>query len=238
MEALKSGSLSKKAARKIGFPYSPSLLKREEVITAGSIRGSLKAMEDGVAFNIAGGTHHAYRSHGEGFCIYNDIACASNYLLHNRKVKQILVVDLDVHQGNGTASLFEGQSNVFTFSMHGAKNYPAKKEKSDLDIALPNGTTEDTYLPILREQLLKLINKVKPDFIFYQCGVDVLANDQLGKLSLSMEGCRERDAIVLSTAHKHSIPVMAVMGGGYSKVLREIIDAHSNTYRLAYEIYV
>jgi acetoin utilization deacetylase AcuC-like enzyme len=187
--------------------------------------------------NIAGGTHHAFTDKGEGFCLLNDIAIAANYLLDQKLVKKILVVDLDVHQGNGTAQIFRHEPRVFTFSMHGANNYPLMKENSDLDIGLPDYTTDGFYLKTLDSNLKNLLDQVQPDFIFYQSGVDILATDKLGKLNVSREGCRQRDRIVLELAHKNKVPVVASMGGGYSQDFRDIIEAHANTYRLAQQIF-
>ncbi|WP_297334147.1 histone deacetylase [Flavobacterium sp.] len=230
-------TLDARAARKIGFPLSAELAERELRIVQGTIWGSLQAIEKGIAFNIAGGTHHAYSTHGEAFCLLNDQAIAAQYLLDNSLAKKILIVDLDVHQGNGTAEIFAGNESVFTFSMHGKTNYPFKKEISDLDIALPDDTTDAEYMSILRETLPKLTEKIKPDFIFYLCGVDILASDKLGKLGCSIEGCRQRDEYVLSTYHKLNIPVQCSMGGGYSPDIKTIIEAHANTYRAAKQIY-
>lgn len=234
---LNSGRLLKNEERRIGFPWSPELIRREEHITFGTIQTALYAQEYGISFNVAGGTHHAYRDRGEGFCIYNDIAVASQYLLDRRKVKQVLVVDLDVHQGNGTAKIFEQDTRVYTFSMHSAENYPLRKEKSDLDIALHNNVTDKEYLDSLRYHLKNLIDKVKPDIIFFQSGVDILENDLLGKLGISKEGIRERDAIVLQNARQKDIPIATSMGGGYSPSIRNIVEAHCNTYRLAKDIF-
>ncbi|MGM0550281.1 MAG: histone deacetylase family protein [Bacteroidota bacterium] len=234
---LKSGTLTYKEIRRIGFPYSPDLVTREEHICAGTTQGAEKALESGIAFNVAGGTHHAYADHGEGFCMYNDIAVAAQYLLDTGAIKQALVVDLDVHQGNGTASIFASDSRVFTFSMHCQKNYPLRKEKSDLDIPLDWYTEDATYLQTLETYLPPIINKVKPDIIFYQSGVDILFNDKLGKLSVSVEGVKERDYRVLSLAQKHEIPLIASMGGGYSERMRDIVEAHCNTFRVAAQLF-
>ena len=187
--------------------------------------------------NVAGGTHHSFTNRGEGFCLLNDFGIAANYLIDNELVKQILIIDLDVHQGNGTAQIFQNQPKVFTFSMHGAKNYPLRKEKSDLDIGLPDKTEDDFYLKILRNTIPALIDKVQPDFIFYLSGVDVLETDKLGRLSMTMEGCKERDRIVLEACRKNNIPVAVSMGGGYSKRISHIVEAHSNTFRLAQELF-
>jgi acetoin utilization deacetylase AcuC-like enzyme len=187
--------------------------------------------------NIAGGTHHAFTDRGEGFCLLNDIAIAANYLLYHKLAKKILVVDLDVHQGNGTAQIFSNKPEVFTFSMHGAGNYPLHKEKSDLDIALPDHTDDATYLQLLSKQLPRLIDEVQPEFIFFLSGVDVLATDKLGRLSMSIAGCKERDRLVLSLCKDNNIPVAVSMGGGYSQRIADIVEAHANTYRVAQEIF-
>jgi acetoin utilization deacetylase AcuC-like enzyme len=233
----KEQRLSAKEIRAIGFPMTERLVQRGRHIANGTVQAALFAQEHGVAMNIAGGTHHSFSYKGEGFCVLNDIAIASNYLLHNGKAKKILIVDLDVHQGNGTAQIFQNEERVFTFSMHGAKNYPARKERSSLDIGLPDGMTDEPYLRILRSTLPALIDSVEPDFIFYLSGVDVLETDKLGRLSLSLEGCKERDRIVLETCHRNRIPVAASMGGGYSDRIATIVEAHANTYRLAQEIF-
>ena len=234
---LKNLQLTPKEQRKTGFPHSKELIDREITIMGGTLQAAQYALEFGVAFNIAGGTHHAYTNRGEGFCLLNDIAIATNQLLSLGLVKRVLVVDLDVHQGNGTAQIFLNNANVFTFSMHGKNNYPLHKEISDLDIELLDGTDDKIYLKILRENLPKLLELHHPDFIFYQCGVDVLKTDKLGKLGLSIQGCKERDRFVLETAKSNQIPIMASMGGGYSEKISDIVEAHANTYRLAQEIY-
>jgi acetoin utilization deacetylase AcuC-like enzyme len=236
-EKLKRLDLTPKEIRKIGFPLSEILIRRGTHISQGTIQCALFAQEFGVAMNVAGGTHHSFADHGEGFCILNDIAMASNYLLKNNLAKKILVVDLDVHQGNGTARIFKNEERVFTFSMHGAKNYPTRKEQSDLDIGMPDKATDEEYLKILQETLPMLIDSVEPDFIFYLSGVDVLETDKLGRLSMSMEGCKKRDAIVLNHCNKNKIPVAVSMGGGYSERIAHIVEAHANTFRLAQEIY-
>ncbi len=236
-EKLKTQTLSKKEIRAIGFPMSEALVTRGRHIANGTVECALYAQKYGVSMNIAGGTHHSFTYKGEGFCVLNDIAIASNYLLRKGLAQKILVVDLDVHQGNGTAQIFENEPLVFTFSMHGAKNYPGRKEKSDLDIGLPDKTEDADYLRILAETLPRLIDQEKPDMIFYLSGVDVLATDKLGRLSMSRAGCKERDRFVLDICQKNKIPVAISMGGGYSEKLSDIIEAHSNTFRLAQEIY-
>lgn len=234
---LKEGTLTKSEIRKTGFPFSERLVKRERIIAKGTVLSSLFALEFGIGMNIAGGTHHAFTDHGEGFCLLNDIAIAANYLMKEKKIRKILVIDLDVHQGNGTAEIFQKNPDVFTFSMHGAHNYPLKKEQSDLDIPLPDYTNDQFYLKQLDYHLKDLIDRFEPEFIFYQSGVDVLSTDKLGRLSLTLAGCKERDRKVLSLCRKNNIPVAVSLGGGYSQRLSDIIEAHANTYRLAMNIY-
>lgn len=234
---LHNQTLSEKEQRHIGFPQSPQLTLREFIITQGTIDCCHYATENGVALNVAGGTHHAFADKGEGFCLLNDMAVASNYLLKKNLAKQILIIDLDVHQGNGTAKIFENENRVFTFSMHGEHNYPFHKEKSDLDIPLKDGTTDKEYLPLLQSALSKLIDKVNPDFAFLLSGVDILESDKFGKLKITMDGCRQRDEIVFSSLYKHQIPCAVAMGGGYSADVRVIVEAHCNTFRAGKDIY-
>ena len=229
--------LSQKEIREIGFPLSKELVEREMEIAEGTIRGVHYAIKNRVSMNIAGGTHHAFYDRGEAFCMLNDQAIAANYLLSEKLFKRILIIDLDVHQGNGTASIFKKNPNVFTLSLHGKKNYPFRKEKSDLDIEFEDRTDDKEYLKVLRETIPKVINEFEPEFIFYLSGVDVLENDKLGRLGLTINGCKERDRFILDICKKNSIPVQVSMGGGYSVVLKNIIEAHSNTFRLAQEIF-
>jgi len=236
-ERFKSLDLSKKEIREIGFPLSKELVDRELQIADGTIKGVHYSIDHGISMNIAGGTHHAFYDRGEAFCMLNDQAIAANYLIEKGLSKRILIIDLDVHQGNGTASLFRSNHNVFTLSFHGKKNYPFRKEKSDLDIEFDDNTNDEKYLKILRETIPKIIDEFKPDFIFYLSGVDVLENDKLGRLSLTINGCKERDRFILDLCKKNSIPIQISMGGGYSVVLKNIIEAHSNTFRLAQEIF-
>ena len=236
-ERLKSLDLSKKEIREIGFPLSKELVDRELQIAGGTIKGVHYSIKNGISMNIAGGTHHAFYDRGEAFCMLNDQAIAANYLINKGLSKRILIIDLDVHQGNGTASLFRSKSNVFTLSFHGKKNYPFRKEKSDLDIEFDDNANDEKYLKILKETIPKVMDEFNPDFIFYLSGVDVLENDKLGRLSLTINGCRERDRFILDMCKKNSIPVQVSMGGGYSVVLKNIIEAHSNTFRLAQEVF-
>lgn len=223
--------------RRIGFPQSFELVYREKMITQGTIDCALHALKHGVALNVAGGTHHAFADRGEGFCLLNDMAVASNYLLHNKLATKILIVDLDVHQGNGTAALFRNKPEVFTFSMHGAHNYPFHKEQSDLDIPLADGTDTKTYLQILQSRLPELISTQQPDFVFYLSGVDILETDKYGKLKVTMQGCLQRDLFVLETCKMNRIPLAIAMGGGYSADVKIITAAHCQTFRAAVEIF-
>jgi acetoin utilization deacetylase AcuC-like enzyme len=230
-------TLDPKAARKVGFPLSAQLVERELRIANGTILGCEKALTTGVAFNIAGGTHHAFSNRGEAFCLLNDQAIAAKYLLAKKIAEKILIIDLDVHQGNGTAEIFQNNPDVFTFSVHGKTNYPFKKEVSDLDVALSDGTLDDEYLAVVKKMVPQLINQVKPDFIFYLSGVDILASDKLGKLGCTIAGCKKRDEIVFSNCKKFQIPMQVSMGGGYSPEIKTIIEAHANTYRVASDLF-
>lgn len=237
LNKLDQQTLTPKEIRKIGFPMSKALVERGKYIAKGTYQCAKYAIKHGIALNVAGGTHHSFADHGEGFCVFNDIALASNILLKEKLVSKILVVDLDVHQGNGTASIFKDDPRVFTFSMHGEKNYPTKKEFSDLDIGLPDKTEDEYYLETLYTHLPVLIDQVQPDFIFYLSGVDIIASDKLGRLNVSVEGCKERDRFVLENCKKNNIPVAVSMGGGYSEKISLIIEAHANTYRAAQYIF-
>ena len=229
--------LTKKEIRPIGFPMSKELVKREKKIAQGTIECLNFSLKNGISMNIAGGTHHAFKDRGEAFCMLNDQAIAANYLINNNLANKIIIVDLDVHQGNGTASIFNNKKNVFTISFHGEKNYPFKKEKSDLDVGFLDKTDDKTYLNKLKEILPKVVDDFEPDFIFYLAGVDVLENDKLGRLSLTIDGCKKRDKFVLELCKKNNIPMQISMGGGYSVNIKDILEAHSNTYRLAQEIF-
>lgn len=231
-------NLTKKEERPIGFPMSKELVYRERRIARGTIECCDFSLKYGVSLNIAGGTHHAFYDRGEAFCMLNDQAIAANVLLANgRGIDKILIIDLDVHQGNGTASIFNNSSDVFTLSFHGKNNYPFRKESSDLDIEFDDDTDDDFYLKKLKKHLPEVIEKFEPNFIFYLSGVDVLSNDKLGKLGLSLRGCKERDRFVLDICKKNKIPLQISMGGGYSSNLKDIIEAHSNTFRLAQELF-
>jgi acetoin utilization deacetylase AcuC-like enzyme len=237
LDKLLHQGLSPQEQRHIGLPQSPLLTRRELVITQGTIDCCHHAISNGVALNVAGGTHHAFADRGEGFCLLNDFAVAANYLLHRGMAERLLIIDLDVHQGNGTAKLFEQEPRVFTFSMHGRHNYPFHKETSDWDIPLEDGTGDEVYLSVLRENLPVLIDRVRPQLVFYLSGVDILASDQFGKLQVSPAGCKKRDEMVFTALQNEGIPCVAAMGGGYSADIRVIVEAHCQTFKTAKEVY-
>ena len=236
-QKLKDQNLTRQEERRTGFPLSQELVAREIIIMNGSVQCAEYALVHGVAMNVAGGTHHAFTDRGEGFCLLNDIAIAAHHLLDKGLVNKVLVVDLDVHQGNGTAQIFENDDRVSTFSMHGQSNYPMHKETSDLDVGLLDGTDDSTYLSLLDRHLNEVFESFQPDFICFQSGVDVLATDKLGRLGMTLDGCKARDRMVLELCHRNKVPVMACMGGGYSEKIAHIVEAHANTYRLAQELY-
>ena len=236
-ERFKNLKLTKKEVREIGFPLSKELVTREMTIAQGTIDCVNYSLKNGISMNIAGGTHHAFYDRGEAFCMLNDQAIAAKYLINKKLAKKVMIIDLDVHQGNGTASIFSTNKEVFTISFHGKKNYPFRKEKSDIDVEFDDNTGDQFYLTKLKNLIPNAIDNFKPEFIFYLSGVDVLNNDKLGRLGLSIDGCKERDKFILELCNKNSIPVQVSMGGGYSELLKNIIEAHSNTFRLAQEIY-
>lgn len=235
-DALVGLKIDKKAQRKTGFPHDERLIQREQIIMEGTRKCAEYALEFGAAMNIAGGTHHAYSNRGEGFCLLNDQAIAAKWLLDEKKANKILIIDLDVHQGNGTAEIFEKNNQVFTFSMHGENNYPLKKEVSDLDIPLIDGIKDKEYLYLLEKNLDLILTNYTPDFLFFQSGVDIIETDKLGRLGVTIRGCRQRDEIVFRYAKELGVPIVASMGGGYSPQIKYIIEAHANTYRAAQQI--
>jgi acetoin utilization deacetylase AcuC-like enzyme len=237
LQKLKGLQLDEREQRRIGFPQSALLVEREFRIVQGTINACEAALTSGIGLNVAGGTHHAFRDRGEGFCLLNDFAVASAWLLRNGFASRILIVDLDVHQGNGTASIFRGVDRVYTFSMHGQHNYPFHKETGDRDVPLRNGIGDDEYMGLLREHLQDILRAFSPDFVCYLSGVDVLSTDKFGKLNLSRAACRERDRIVFTTFRERKVPVAVAMGGGYSPDLRTIVDTHCDTFRIAHELY-
>jgi acetoin utilization deacetylase AcuC-like enzyme len=219
-------SLDQNGVKKIGFPLVDSVVKRSLVATGGTVLASKLALEHRIACNTAGGSHHANFDGGAGYCVFNDVAVAANYLLNKGLVKKILIVDLDVHQGNGNSDIFGNNKNVFTFSMHSKSNYPAKKSKSDLDIELEDNTEDQKYIETLKDSI-QLLNKQKFDFVFYIAGVDVHFNDRLGKLKLSDDGIKKREEIVIGNFFSKKIPICGVLGGGYNKNFDKLVELHS-----------
>jgi acetoin utilization deacetylase AcuC-like enzyme len=233
---LRSGSLTAREIRRLGLPWSKALVRRSFLATGGTLLAARNALEAGVAANLAGGTHHAFPERGEGFCVLNDVAIAIRVLQRDRRILSASVVDCDVHQGNGTAAIFRDDPNVFTFSMHGAKNYPLFKERSTLDVELPDGTGDEAYLKSLEENLPHALGH-EPEIVFYLGGADPFVGDRLGRLALSMEGLRARDELVLSECRDRGIPVVTVMSGGYAASLSDTVEIHSNTIRAALAIF-
>jgi acetoin utilization deacetylase AcuC-like enzyme len=236
-ERMKNLELTASEMRKIGFPLSAQLVERETRIAQGTIDCTRYAFQYGVSMNVAGGTHHAFTNKGEGFCLLNDFAVAANYLLHHKLASQILIIDLDVHQGNGTAQIFGQKPQVYTLSMHGRHNYPFFKEQSDLDIELEDGIGDEEYLRLLQQYIPETISQVKPDFVFYLSGVDILQTDRYGKLAISPEGCAERDKLIFNWCRENNLPVVVSMGGGYSPKISDIVNAHCKTFKIATEIF-
>ncbi|MFA7326438.1 MAG: histone deacetylase [Candidatus Kapaibacterium sp.] len=237
IERARTLKLEKVEARRLGFPQSNELYERELRIAYGTLHGAELALKNGLSFNIAGGTHHAFTNKGEGFCMFNDVAVSANYLLSNGLIRKALVIDLDVHQGNGTAEIFTNNPSVFTFSVHGKNNYPVKKEISDLDIELDDLTGDDDYLNIVSEYVPRLIAEENPDIVYYIAGADILESDKFGRLSVSIAGAKRRDEIVFGECKKFDIPVLCVMGGGYSKDIEVILETHLNTFKVGKEYY-
>ncbi len=230
-ESFENGSIDPSAMRKIGFPWSYELHLRSLASVGGAIESALEALKNGMAGNLAGGTHHAFAGHGEGFCVFNDFAVVINYLQKKNLAERIAIVDLDVHQGNGNASLLTDNKDVFILDMHGKNNYPFKKIPSTLDIELQDNTEDEEYLNILNMNINKVF-EFNPDLILYLAGVDALKEDHLGRLSLSKEGLMERDRIVISGSRKENIPVSLALGGGYSRPIDHTVEAYCNTYRV------
>lgn len=227
---LRAGSLDARELRRLGLPWSKALVRRSFLATSGTLGAARAALVDGAASNLAGGTHHAFPDRGEGFCVLNDVAIAIRAMRRDGSARRPAVVDLDVHQGNGTAAIFEGDEAVFTFSMHGAKNYPLFKQRSSLDVELPDGTSDDVYLETLARHLPRAFEHA-PDVVFYLGGADPYAGDKLGRLSLSIEGLRARDELVLRECRARGVPVATVMSGGYAADINDTVEIHCNTIR-------
>lgn len=225
-----AGTLTQRELRRLGLPWSEALVQRSFYAAGGTIAAARRAIETGIGSNLAGGTHHAFADRGEGFCVLNDVAIAIRALQRDGLIKRAAIVDCDVHQGNGTASIFAGDADVFTFSMHGARNYPLFKAQSSLDVELPDGITDETYLARLSQHLPDVLTH-EPEIIFYLAGADPFAGDKLGRLGVSIAGLRTRDEIVLETCFEHEIPVVTVMSGGYGKNINDTIEIHCNTIR-------
>lgn len=233
LERALTNNLTRKEARRIGYPYDDYLIRRELRIVQGTLQASEVALQIGLGLNIAGGTHHAGSNWGEGFCMFNDIAVSAYNLLNAHHLRKILIIDLDVHQGNGTAEILRDEPRAFTFSMHAQKNFPFRKEDSDLDIGLNDGTKGNEYLSILQDNLEKLFKTQQPEFVFFLAGADVLHTDKLGRLELTREDCKERDRMVMNYCKSLRIPLFIGTAGGYSKRVANVVDVHSQTFEEA-----
>ncbi|MDR9419012.1 histone deacetylase [Gracilimonas sp.] len=235
-KAVWTGELDRKEIRRMGLPWSKSLAIRSRLAVQGTINAGLMALQDGLAGNLAGGTHHSMPDHGEGFCVYNDVAVAIKVLKQSMWVNKVLVIDCDVHQGNGTAFIFVDNPDVFTFSIHGENNYPFKKPPSDLDIGLADKTGDAAYNRTLISAIDEIFNRFSPDLVFYLGGIDPLEKDHFGRLSLSLNGLRERDQIVIETVTQRNLPLVLLLSGGYAPTLEETVVAHAQMYEVAKEM--
>jgi acetoin utilization deacetylase AcuC-like enzyme len=233
VDAVAAGTLPRETQRRIGFSWSPQMVERSRRSVGATIAAARTALGEGVAANLAGGTHHSFADRGEGFCVFNDVAVAARVLQRDRAARRLAIVDLDVHQGNGTAAIFQNDATVFTFSMHGEKNFPFRKEVSDLDVPLGDGTEDDEYLGLLDRHLDDVLNRHQPDFVFYLAGADPYEGDRLGRLKLTIEGLRIRDELVLSRCQRRNLPVAITMSGGYATDVDAIVTIHANTIRTA-----
>ena len=227
------GDVTRAEERAMGFPWSPAIVERGLGSSGATFAATQDALNVGLGLNFGGGTHHAYRDHAEGFSFLNDVAISAQWLLDSRNAARVVVLDLDVHQGNGTASIFAAEPRVFTVSLHGANNYPFQKEKSDLDVAFPDGTGDTDYLTTLEKDVLPVLTNVQPDFLFYLAGADVLAGDQLGRLALTLHGVKTRDELVLGWAATQNIPTVTVMAGGYNQDAQQLVQARLATLEAA-----
>ncbi|MGO9830618.1 MAG: histone deacetylase [Myxococcaceae bacterium] len=237
VRAVLEGGLSAAEVRRLGFPWSEALVQRSRAAVGGTCAAALVALEEGFAGNLAGGTHHAFADHGEGFCVFNDIAVSIRALQAAGRISRAAVVDLDVHQGNGTASVFALDRAVFTFSMHGEHNFPFRKQHSSLDVGLADGTGDAAYLDALYRHLPAVLDAARPELVYYQAGVDPLAEDTLGRLSLSAAGLEARDRFVFESAERRGLPLVVTLGGGYAEPLSFSVAAHLGTYRAARAVY-
>src|SRR5438552_7453389 len=233
LDAVFSGTLAPAEQRRLGFSWSEALVARSRASVFGTVAAALVALREGISGNLAGGTHHASADRGSGFCVFNDIAVAARALQREGLIERVLVVDLDVHQGDGTAAIFAGDESVFTFSMHGAKNFPFRKQRSSLDVELPDGCQDSEYIAQLERHLPQALELARPDIVFFQAGVDPLDGDQLGRLRLSLDGLRRRDRIVATAARRTGAPLVLTLGGGYARPVALSVDAHVGTWREA-----
>lgn len=236
LDRVKMGALSEQEIRRIGFPWSPQMVERSRRSVGGTIAACRATLQDGQAVNLAGGTHHAYPDHGEGFCVFNDTAVAARVMQLEGHAGNILILDCDVHQGNGTAAIFRGDPSVFTFDIHAAKNYPFHKEQADLDIALPDGCSDDLYLEALQNGMVRALDRSRADLAIYLAGADPFSGDRLGRLALSKAGLAERDRLVYSFCQRIGLPVATVMAGGYAREIEDTVDIHLATVRLAVQL--
>ena len=230
------GDLTPKEIRRLGLPWSESLVRRSFYAVGGTLAATAASLTDGYSSNLAGGTHHAFSDRGEGFCVLNDVAIAIRAMRARKLIRRAAIVDCDVHQGNGTATIFTGDADTFTFSMHGANNYPLFKAQSMLDVELPDGTSDAAYMETLASHLPHVFQS-NPEIVFYLAGADPYRGDKLGRLALSIDGLRERDACVLRECHEREIPIVTVMSGGYGKDIDDTIEIHCNTIRMVKEIF-
>ena len=233
LDSLRLGTMDRLAERRMGLPRTDAIVRRSRLATQGTFEAGRMALQDGVAANLAGGMHHGFPDHGEGFCVLNDVAVAIRMLQRGGEMKRVLVVDLDVHQGNGVAAVFENDDSVYTFSMHGEKNYPFKKERSSRDVALPDGMDNWAYLDVLQSHLMDVIDAAKPDLVYYLAGVDPVAGDRFGRLELTQDGLAARDRYVLETMRLKGLPVGLVLSGGYAESDEKTADLHAEVHRVA-----
>jgi acetoin utilization deacetylase AcuC-like enzyme len=233
VEKVVHGKLSEKELRRIGFPWSPELVVRSRYSVGGTICTCRSALQEGYAANLAGGTHHAYPDHGEGYCVFNDVAVAARVMQVEHLAQRVVILDLDVHQGNGTAAIFAGDPTVFTFSVHGAKNFPFHKEHSDLDVALPDGSDDGVFLEAVKSGLPRALELARADLGIYIAGADPFMEDRLGRLSMTKQGLAERDWIVFEHCRSIGLPVAVVMGGGYAREVNDVVDIHLQTIQIA-----
>jgi acetoin utilization deacetylase AcuC-like enzyme len=232
-----SGALTESEQKQIGFPWSPEMVERSRRSTGATIAACRAAIEEGVAVNLAGGTHHAHADYGQGFCVFNDAAVAARLMQAERRVSRVAIVDLDVHQGDGTAAILARDDSVFTMSMHGERNYPFTKASSDLDVALPDGTGDAEYLAQLSSALKQMFERFSPQLLIFLAGADPYEGDRLGRLSVSMEGMAARDTAVMQAAREYGLPVAISMAGGYGRTIEETVAVHTQTIRIAFDYY-